>query len=214
MGFKLDFSPRDSDRVFRLCITDIGQITMLPQLLATLSDSAPNVRVQVSTVSESTSRDLAQGEPDLAVGFMPHIGPGFYQQVVLEERFICLARTGHPRVKKRLTLEAFQRELHAVVTTSGTGQYVVDRAIEDQNVTRRVGVHIPNFIGLAAVIEATDLLCTVPRRAGLVMARGADVNVFEPPFEIPSYRVRQHWHERYNNDPGHKWLRSVVAGLF
>ena len=214
MAFKLVFSPRHSEQHFRLCITDTGQITLLPQLLARLVKEAPHVRVHVSTVSEGTPRELALGELDLAIGFMPHIGSDFYQQVVLEERFICLARAEHPRVKGRLTLAAFERELHAIVTTSGTGQYVVDKAISANNVTRRVGVHIPNFIGLAEVIEATDLLCTVPRRAGLMMARGAGVKVFDPPFDIPAYRVRQHWHDRLNNDPGHRWLRSLMVDLF
>ena len=34
------------------------------------------------------------------------------------------------------------------------------------------------------------------------------------PVAIPSYVVKQHWHERYHHDAASRWLRSVCATLF
>jgi hypothetical protein len=31
---------------------------------------------------------------------------------------------------------------------------------------------------------------------------------------LPSYKVKLHWHSRFNADPGNAWLRSVFADLF
>lgn len=214
IGFRLEFVPEKSDRLFRICMTDVGQIVLLPGLLNALRNSAPGVRVHVTSINETTSMALESGDIDLAVGFMPNIDGSFYQQVLFEEEFVCLARFEHPRVGPALTLPAYESELHVVVTTSGTGHLVVDQSIQIQNIKRQVGVQIPNFLGLATVIGATDYLCTLPRRAGEIMGQTSQVRVLTPPFRIPSYQVKQHWHERQARDLGHVWLRNVVAGIY
>jgi hypothetical protein len=33
-------------------------------------------------------------------------------------------------------------------------------------------------------------------------------------FEAPAYKVKQHWHERFNRDAGNIWLRKTMAELF
>jgi hypothetical protein len=38
--------------------------------------------------------------------------------------------------------------------------------------------------------------------------------VLEPPMELPHYKVKQHWHERFNADAGSIWLRQTMATLF
>jgi hypothetical protein len=38
--------------------------------------------------------------------------------------------------------------------------------------------------------------------------------MLEPPMLLPSYKVKQHWHERYNQDAGSVWLRKTMANLF
>jgi hypothetical protein len=30
---------------------------------------------------------------------------------------------------------------------------------------------------------------------------------------LPHYKVKQHWHERFNADPGNIWLRQTMAQL-
>ncbi|CAN7698859.1 hypothetical protein LJR260_005442 [Variovorax paradoxus] len=46
------------------------------------------------------------------------------------------------------------------------------------------------------------------------LLRIAKVEVFKPPFTLPGFAVKQHWHERYQQDPSNRWLRSVIADLF
>lgn len=37
--------------------------------------------------------------------------------------------------------------------------------------------------------------------------------VVDVPFQLPQYPVKQHWHERYHNDTGTRWLRRSIAEL-
>ena len=34
------------------------------------------------------------------------------------------------------------------------------------------------------------------------------------PVPMPQYKVKQHWHERFNADPGNRWLRKTMMALY
>ncbi len=210
INFHLHFEPASADRLFRLCMTDVGQIVLLPTLLNRLRKEAPRVRIEVSNIGPDTPNKLEIGDIDLAVGFVPQLDDHFYQEPLFEEQFVCLVRRKHPRIKGKLTKAQFEAESHVVVASSGTGHLIVDRIVAELQLRREVGVRIPNFLGLATVVGNTDYLCTLPARAGQILARNRDVVTWPVPFRIPSYVVRQHWHERHARDPGHRWLREQV----
>lgn len=214
MAYRSTFDPSTARRRFRICMTDVGQIVMLPQLLLRVRELAPGVELESVNSSEQTGAMLEADEVQLAVGFMPQISERLYQQALFEEHFACLARSDHPRVRERLDRAAYEAEEHVVVTTSGTGHLIVDRTLERLKIVRRITLSIPNYLGLSTIIGTTDLLCTLPRRAGLIMARRGEVNVWPTPFDLPPYTVRQYWHERQQHDPGCRWLRETVRSLF
>jgi DNA-binding transcriptional LysR family regulator len=214
LSYRLEFIPADSDRSFRISMTDVGQIVMLPPLLNRLSEVAPNLRISVTTIDRQIHKALEGGDVDLAVGYVTHLEDQFFQQLLFEEEFVCLARAGHPRISGKLTRRQYEFESHVVVATSGTGHRMLDRTLEQLKVRRRVSVTIPSFLGLATIVGATDYLCTLPRRAGALMAARGGVQLLQLPFKIPSYPVNQHWHARQAQDPGHRWLRSVFVELF
>jgi hypothetical protein len=41
-----------------------------------------------------------------------------------------------------------------------------------------------------------------------------DVIVLDPPIGLPSYSVKQHWHERFHADAANIWLRRTLSELF
>ncbi len=213
LGYCSEFDPAESERSFRLAMTDISQLVLLPRLLGWLREAAPNVVLEVAALSPDTARQLEEGDVDVALGFMPELEAGFFQQSLFRQRYACLASAKHPRVRDGLDLAAFEYEDHAVVTTSGTGHLIVDREVDRQHIQRRVALRIPSFIGVAFVVESTDLLVTVPERVGQLLAGRGAIRMFEAPFELPDYAVKQHWHERFHHDPGNRWLRNVVWEL-
>ena len=63
-----------------------------------------------------------------------------------------------------------------------------------------------------AVHALTNVDLTLYRGETLAALHG--LRVFPCPFPIPGFTVRQHWHSRYHNDPGNRWLRGLCANLF
>jgi DNA-binding transcriptional LysR family regulator len=213
LGQRLDFDPTRSTRCFRLCMTDISQLVLLPGLWARLRRVAPGVQIEVLPLSGQTAGQLEAGEADLAIGFMPQLEAGFYQQALFRQDYVCLVSTAHPRIGESLSRAQFEAEEHATVSTSGTGHLIVERELARQGVSRRVVLQIPNFVAVAFVIEQTDLIITIPRRLGEVLAGRGQYRCLPVPVPLPEYTVKQHWHERFHRDPGNRWLRSVIAEL-
>ena len=214
MRHHIAFDPRASDHGFRICMTDISQIVLLPHLLNTLRDTAPAVRIDVLHITEATARLLESGEADLAIGFMPQLDAGFYQQTLFTQRYVCMLRADHPRIADKLGLKRFLAESHIQVTMSGTGHRLIDQVLEERGIARKIALRLPNFLGLAAIVGSTDLLVTVPALLGHTLEGTRNVKTLKSPIDFPRYAVKQHWHERFHRDPRNRWLRGVVAQLF
>jgi len=208
------FDPAASARLFRICMTDISEIVLLPRMLNHLRGIAPGIHLEISRISPDTPAELADGTVDLAVGFMPHLEAGFYQQKLFDQQFVCLAAKSHPRVGAALTVENLRQEGHVRVRTSGTGHAIVDKVLARAEIERTVVLNLPSFLGVASIVAQTELLAIVPLRYASTMAGSEAVRFLAIPVDLPSYQVKQHWHERYHADVSNRWLRQMVAALF
>lgn len=208
-----EFAPAESQRAFRICMTDASHVTLLPQLLAHVRAVAPQVRLVAARIDTDTARALQAGEADLALGLIPDLESGFYQQALYEQDWVCLANPRHPRIGKSLGLKAYKDEAHIGIVY-GTGHRLLDAALKDEQVERRILLELPGFLGLQAIVSTTDLIATLPRQIGETLARFGGLAVFPCPVPIPTFTVKQHWHARYHHDAANRWLRGVCAGLF
>jgi len=213
-GREPTFDPATSDRVFRICMTNTGQMVVLARLLNRLSEVAPGVRIEVRDLDPDTPRRLETGEADLAMGYTSSMQAGFHQQKLFSEHYVCLVRAGHPRIGAKLTKSQFLSESHVAVVTTGTAHWLLDKAIDDAGITRKTALWVPSFLGLEEIVARTDLLALAPIHLARILAAHGTVRYLKVPFELPSYLVRQYWHERYHRDPGCKWLRAVAADIF
>jgi DNA-binding transcriptional LysR family regulator len=207
------FVPAQAERSFRICMTDISEIVLVPILMNHLRVVAPRVSVEVEKISPESPRRLEDGEVDLAVGFMPQLEAGFYQQVLFSQRFVCVASQTHPRIGQRFTKAAFGREQHVLVSASGTGHAIIDKTLARAGVARRVALRVQNFLGVAGIVAATELIATVPSHYATVMQSRESIRILPMPHALPSYEVKQHWHARFHTDPGNAWLRRTMAEL-
>jgi DNA-binding transcriptional LysR family regulator len=208
------FNPHESSYEFKICMTDISEIVLLPTLLNYLKHEAPTIRVDIFKISPETPRQLQDGEVDLAVGFMPHLEAGFYQQKLFDQNFVCIASKDHPRIDSGIGRKSFLEEGHILVKSSGTGHSIVEKVLTSKGIHRKIVLRVPSFLGIARIVAQTDFLATVPDRYGTAMSQQERVRILAPPIKLPNFSVKQHWHERFHSDPANRWLRQVIAHLF
>jgi DNA-binding transcriptional LysR family regulator len=210
---RAQFEPASAQRQFRICMADSSHLCLMPQLLAHVRTVAPTVRLVAARIDAETGPALESGGADLALGFVPWLESGFYQQTLFPQDWVCLVNGKHPRIQGSLTLLAYNEEAHVAIT-GGTGAQLLQDALSRDGVQRRVVVELPGFLGLSGIVSATDLIATLPRQIGETLARMAHLQVLPCPLTLPPFLIKQHWHARYHEEPGNRWLRGVVAKLF
>ena len=208
------FDAGSSSRHFRICMTDVSHLEFLPRLIHRVAQVAPSIHIEVLRIGPDTRRLLENGDADLAVGYMPELEAGFYQQQLFEQGFSCVVRNDHPHVGKRMTLTLFKREKHVAITAPGTGHDLLQQQLKRLGVERRLALSLPTLPGLGNLLAQSDLVATVPERVAQMLVSIAAVRVLAPPFELPAFAIKQHWHERFHLDPANRWLRSMIAEMF
>jgi DNA-binding transcriptional LysR family regulator len=154
---------------------------------------------------------LEAGEVDLAIGYLPDLArPTNMQQTLFTHGFACLARTGHPLIKNGLTLEAFLDAHHIVVAPEGRSQQLFEDALAKRGLGRRCALRIPHFMSVPFVVASTDLIVTVPRAVAVFFSGLVNLQVFDPPIDVPEFAVKQYWHRRFHHDARVIWLRTMI----
>lgn len=211
------FDPKSARRDFIVTLSDIGEMTFLPKIMARLSQLAPNCNVKSRALTARELPDALEcGEVDLAIGFFPDLErPGFYMQRLFDHSFVCLVRQNHPRIKKdKIPLSVFLDLSHAIVEPEGRSNELFEHLLKSKGLSRRVQLSIPHFMSVPAIIAATDMIVTVPIAVAEYFVRLEGLRIVYPPINTKRYALKQHWHTRFNTDPALKWLREEVAQIF
>jgi DNA-binding transcriptional LysR family regulator len=209
------FDPATAQRVFTLVTPDIGELVFVPKILAYTQRHAPGIAIRsVAISSPGAGEALEAGTADLAIGYFPDLAkPGFYQQRLFRNSFICVVRKDHPRIRASLTLDEFLAEAHAMVRPAGR-THIFEQFLEKQNIKRNVRAELAHFASLLTVITTSDLVATVPLDIAKVFEGLADIRLVESPVQPPAFHLKQHWHNRVHTDAPSIWLRKMVRDLF
>ncbi len=210
------FEPVLAERTFNIAMSDLGEAFFLPRLLARLMRDAPGVNVNtVSSKAAELPGLLERSQVDLVIGFFPDLGGAdIFQQRLFQHGFVCLVRKEHPVVKGKLSAKQFIELPHAVVQSEGRTQEIVEQYLRSNGITRRQLLKSTQFLSIPLVIAETDLVVTVPLPVGELFARLANIQIIKPPFPIPTFELRQHWHRCQHADPANRWLRTLTLEMF
>lgn len=206
------FDPATSTRIFRVAMTDLHLITILPGMLRAFDTLAPDVRIEADPMSVGGLADkISSGEIDLVVGFLVRAMPGLRIETLLTDQYVCLLRRGHRLARrKRIELADYAKEQHL----SNTPVRFVPRALAevDFGFRSRAGIKasVPYMLTMPALVRSTDLIATIPRRLLDALPDREGIVIREAPSELPSVEHSMWWHPRFDRDPAHLFLRDQV----
>ncbi|MEI2299374.1 LysR family transcriptional regulator [Ensifer sp. MJa1] len=208
------FDPARERHVFRLAMSDYAALVLLPQLMATLRQRAPNVDLIVSQASREVMMSQAvDGEIDLALGVFPTLAEDLRTSLLFEEDFACLADAASLGGERTMALAAYLERPHVLVSLRGDTGNEIDLALAAVGHKRRIALALPHWSAAPGLVLGTDLVLTVARRILPNAAEAGPLTVFDPPFAIPPFAFRQIWHRRRDGDPAHRWVRDLIAGM-
>jgi DNA-binding transcriptional LysR family regulator len=209
------FDARKTTRTFSFFMNDIGQTIFLPPLIKFLKQNAPGASARVLPVPlDNPGAALSSGAVDFAAGYFDNLTTGFFQSLVFHERYACIVRTGHPKFRSGMTLEAFEKAEHGIADATGMAHAVIDRHLAKHRVSRNVTLRVPGLHVLPMIVANSDLVAIIPWRLADAFAARVSIKVLPPPVAMPQFDVCIHWHERYHHDRAIRWMRRAFVDLF
>lgn len=208
------FDPGTAERTFVVAASDYVELVLLPPLLRRLAKEAPGIRLEmVPWGLHEVPASLARGEADLMIGYYGRLPPSHRHEIIFEEAFVCVARRGHPTLGKRPSLAAWLATPHVVVSQKPGATSSVDRALASLGKSRTIGLRVSHFSVVPYVVARTDFSAALSRRIAEPAARALGLVTFAPPLALPKGRLGQVWADRLDADPGHAWLRGLIADV-
>jgi len=180
-------------------------------LQAIATREAPQIMLRFADQGEEDVSALREGRIDLDIGVFGDIGPEIRIQTLLRDRVVAVLRKGHPLLNGRMTARRFAGATHVSVSRRGRGHGPIDEALAAQGLSRRVKFVVPGFHAAILTAAASDIVAAVPLTVAKTAERlGLNIRHVELPVTTPEIVVSQAWHPRFDQDPGHRWLRRAV----
>jgi len=218
------FEPEHASRTFRIVSPDLFDALVLPTLVQRLDQQAPGVALAVVPTPKRLSDSLETGDVDLAIHPVlldPHpfdlgtqVDAELQSRTLFRDSFRCFVRNDHPALsgRRRLTLKAYTRLSHILVSPGGEGPGVVDRILHALGLERRIALRVPHFATALEVIAQSDLVLTAP--SSLSQCSTASSLASRPtPLDLPEHAITMLWHPRFTEDPAHRWLRQLMLDV-
>ena len=181
-------------------------------LIERTASEAPGVRLSFVRRVNKESASLREGSVDLETGVVGQAtGPEVRAQALFRDRFIGVARPGHPLARGRVTSARYAKARHIAVSRRAIERGPVDEALRACGMQREIVTLVGSFSEALALARSSDLIATVPERQTGKLRDG--MHSFPLPFAAPEVTISLLWHPRLDADPAHRWLRTLVRDV-
>ena len=203
------FNPLQASKTFRISMTDLTEAVILPPLFQRLRRQAPAVVIESFLAHRrETTSDLAAGRLDFAVDAPLNTDAQVRHIKLMEDRYVCAMRQGHPLAgKASISLDESLALTHIHISTRRNGLGQVDLALGKIGQQRKITLRSQHYLMASNVLQQTDMVMTVPER----FARRHGLHFVALPIsELPSVETHLYWHESTEQDPANRWMREQL----
>lgn len=212
------FDPSRLQAMLSVAATDHAILTVIAPVLARIQAAAPGVVLRLRPADiESAVRMLDAGDLDIVLGSgsFAQVPQRFDCQLVHKERFVGIARKGHPALVKRgkklhMELDDFARLPHILVSPRGDTRGAVDDALEALGRTRKVSATCPSFLAVPFMVGASQSIAVIAERVALRMQDTAQLSLFELPLALPTWEVLAIRARGRANEPAVQWITNMM----
>jgi DNA-binding transcriptional LysR family regulator len=214
------FDPGRLRATISVAATDHAVLTVIAPALAKIQAAAPGAVLKLRPADIDTAvHMLDAGDLDLALGSgsFAQLPQRFDRRLVHEERFVGIARKGHPSLVKRgkklhIDLDDFTRLPHILVSPRGDTRGAVDDALESLGRVRQVSATCPSFLAVPFLVGASQSIAVLAERVALQLQDAARLSVFELPVALPAWEIHVIRARGRANEPAVQWITNMLVG--
>jgi DNA-binding transcriptional LysR family regulator len=206
-----EFRPEHSKRHFMVAASGTASAMVVPSLITRIqAEIRHGITLACTTTDiERLGAQLEKGELDLCFGPVHMLPQGMYSHELLTSPYVLLQRRGHPRGAGPVDLLDYCAQLEHVNIGRLHGH--IDEQLYRLGQSRRVVVTVQEAGLVPAMLDESDLVCTLP--AQLAMKFEGRIDIVPLAFPLTPYTLCAAWHARSDGDPAQQWLlaRAIAA---
>ena len=212
------FEPATSDMHWKLSLSDLGEMLLLPPLATALRSQAPHARLtNVSVAAADVATALETREIDCAVGILQPRHRGVNTELLFREQYVAITsahwRPAVGRPGRALSPAQLAKASLVVASPTATFHSSVEQMLGRMKLADRIVLRARHFGSLPELALTTDLVAIVPEMYAKNLRLRHDIRLWQL-HEAPFYDVRLVWHASTARDPAHRWIRTLLHRLF
>jgi DNA-binding transcriptional LysR family regulator len=201
------------DRVFTLRWHDSITTSVGGELLAVVRAQAPGVRLRFLVEPASDTDDLRRGHVDLEAGAGEPELPEISREVVGHDRLVVVLRPDHPLATGPLTLEDYVAAEHVTVSRRGRLGDPIEDVLLESGLSRKIIAAAPTTLAAMQFVRDSDFLTVVAEQASRRLVGDLGLTTLPLPVKMPEVPLYLAWHQRYDGDHAHTWLRTQAMAV-
>lgn len=219
------FNPASSNRQFSFAMVESAYETLIPYFIGPLLNTAPNIKLDSYVWTEKSMHDLQQGQIDFGISGrdlhplsdpqIDRLPEGIACQTLFTDEQVCLIREDHPSMAALMSaqwnLSLYLDMAHVQVRCEGNDWWALDYFLADLGHRRKISTTVPDFYGAASVCAHSDLIFTLPSSFARHACQLYPLKQIPLPFEFMPMAYVLLWHQRNDEDQGHKWIRETIC---
>lgn len=198
-----DFEPAKAQINWTIAANDFQRDMLLPGFYQRVASQVKHFVLNVIP-SEIPAADLLRDDAvNLAISPMPPDAPDILQKRLFTTHNHCFYDASCRSAPN--TIEDF-KQANYISLTFTAGKFITEENPLALAIENKVRVRVSNFAGLPGFLRGSELLTIAP----LLMKNHLLAGFAETPlpYTQPKFNMYMLWHQRYQNDAAHQWLRT------
>jgi len=220
------FNPKDSEKTFIFAFPDVAAARVLPSLVKTLQDEAPNIKIINIALEPGILDKLKNHDIDFILAADPHMSSEYQSQVgqrfdeyfesfeVYSDEYRCVLRKENPLIKNGLiSFDDYMSADHIYISIDGTSASPIDSTLLSMNQYRKRIMSVNYYQAAKEIIKNTDCVVSLSNNVSNLMNDKDEFAILPLPFEAEGFLVKLIWNKRSSNDPANKWMRNILFNI-
>lgn len=203
----------EADRDFNIAGIEYVNLVLLPKLLPLVYEHIEHIHINSVIGDAYAMKDkLKSGDIDVVIDITPLRDNEFEIQKIGTDKFMTIARKGHPSEGVSLSQTELLDHDHLILEPSNEEEqgFFMEQLLRSNGHEHRIVARTAHLYGLPLMIAQTNLVSTVPSQIGKVFLEHFDLIELDAPLQQTEFPMLMIWHQSQTSDPGHMWLRKQI----
>jgi DNA-binding transcriptional LysR family regulator len=208
------FEPARAQLSLTIAANDFQRDLLLPRFFAHVARRVKSLNLRVIPSQSPSPAMLRDNRCDLLITPLPPVGIDIVQKRLLSDHYVCYF---DPKMRAAPSgRSAYLAARHITVVYTDNERLDFDRRLAANGFHRDIAISVPSFSGVPSFLRGSQMLASMPSLlAAGVMHGFAHARIPLPSrtrtlAELPMFMV---WHQRYQKDPAHRWVRSQLETI-